>query len=117
MLSNEYVGKILDDIRDGCWIAAHFDNPSLAGAYASECAGGGYSRQIATFTEPASRTIWVTNPILFTGMLRTRVTHICGWNAQREGDLMFTAELGNPVNVADGGGFQIVAGDIAVSIA
>ena len=116
MLTNAYVTTILEAIRAECYLGLHFDDPELAGHYASECSGGGYKRVQAFFTETASRNIWLEEPVLFTGMLPTRVTHIGGWNKIKDGDLMFQAKLPSPWNIVNGGGMQLVTGDVVVSI-
>lgn len=117
MLSNGYVTDILNDIRAHCYVSLHFDNPSTAGAYASEVSGGGYSRILGSFTEPSSRTIWNSEAMTFSGLLSTRITHVCGWNEQKQGDLLWSAQLTEPLNIRQGGGYTFVAGDIAVSLA
>lgn len=116
MFTNAFASKILDEIAADCYLALHFDDPELAGHYASEVSGGGYKRVKGIFTECSSRAIWLDQPVSYSGLLPTRITHIGGWNELTNGDLIWTGKLPIPVTVLRGGGFQLKATDAVVSL-
>lgn len=115
-ISNQYAHKILNDLTSNCFISLHFESPMLAGAYASEISGGGYKRTKIGFSEPSSRSVINTTDAKFTGIPETKVVWVAGWNAERNGDIMWMSELKDPVYVLRGGGYVIPAGDIIISI-
>jgi hypothetical protein len=51
-----------------CWVALHYDNPDIAGAYASEIFGGSYVRAAASFSDPTNRVTWNVTQAHFTGL-------------------------------------------------
>lgn len=106
----------LRDIVDQCYLALHFDNPDLAGAYASEVFGGGYKRILTTFTTPDSRACFNDSDITWNGLPAITITHIAGWDALVNGNLMFFGLLPDPYRVQLGKSFTLSPFDLALSI-
>ena len=98
------------------WLALHFDDPNIAGAYASEVFGGSYARVKATFSDPEGRVIFNEGDINWTGMPSTRVTHIAAWNAQYNGDMEYSVPLAKAESVAAGKKFHIDSAALAISL-
>lgn len=114
----EYVAhKSLKDIKDECWVALHFDDPTLAGAYASEVNGGGYGRILSKWGEISNKIMWLDNNLIWTGLQQTRITHLGGWNAEFNGDLMWVSQVKPPARILDGKGYSVAKGTIALSYA
>lgn len=92
----------LEDLREGTWMALHFDNPDVAGAYNSEMFGMGYARQKVTMTPTANRATWNASAVTFSGLPAAVVTHVCGWDAAINGNLRFSIALPNPLRILAG---------------
>jgi hypothetical protein len=116
-LSDYIVNETLQRIKDECWIGLQFDNPNVGGAYASEIAGGGYSRQEATFGAISNRTMWMTSACKWDGLKLTKIVYITGWDAEFKGNMLFSTPLLNPARIIEGGGYRIAANTLAVSFA
>jgi hypothetical protein len=110
------VDQWLRDIVDQCYVALHFDNPDLAGAYASEIFGGAYKRTKVTFTPPESRATFNDSDITFKGLPAITITHIAGWDALINGNLLFFGPLPNPVKIQLGKTFTLSALDLSLSV-
>jgi hypothetical protein len=115
-LSDYAVGLLLEQIRDNCWLGLHFDDPNLAGAYASEISGGGYTREKATFTTISNRTMWLDNSVQFDGLRGTKITHFGGWDSRRTGNVLFWVRLAVPKRISESKGFLIGANQLVISI-
>jgi len=102
---------------NGYYVGCHFDDPNHAGAYASEISGDGYVRTQAFFTEPSNRTMWNVNVFGFAGLPACVITHFSIWDAKTKGNLRGSIELPDPKRILQGGGFTIIAGDLALSFA
>jgi hypothetical protein len=100
----------------GIWIALHYDNPEVAGAYASELFSGSYARQAASLGPPSNRGIYVINDITFGGLPDTRITYLGGWDAQYSGNLEFSVILPAPIIAIAGSSKTFPANTIALSI-
>lgn len=98
------------------YLALHFDDPNIAGAYASEVFGGSYSRVKATFSDPDGRVIFNESSIVWTGMPNTRVTHVAAWNKQYNGDLEYSVPLPKAVSVSAGKKFTVDSAMLAISL-
>jgi hypothetical protein len=108
--------KWLDEIQSDCWLALHFDNPDIAGAYNSEVFGQGYARVRGVFTDASGRAIWNSGTVTWTGLPAVVVTHIAGWNERINGDYLFSVALPNPVRVAAGGRYSVGSNTVALSL-
>jgi hypothetical protein len=106
----------LDDVQSATWLSLHYDNPDVAGAYASEVSGQGYARVRGVFTDASGRAIWNSSTITWSGLPAVVVTHIGGWNALINGDLRFSVALPNPVRVSAGGRYSIGSNTVALSL-
>lgn len=109
------LGKALQDIKDECWVALHFDDPELAGAYASEINGGGYDRRPANFGEITNNHMWVTNNLRWEGLTLNLVAYLGGWDKHHNGNLQWTSELQPPQRILEGKGFVVPSDTIALS--
>lgn len=112
--SDYRVEKWLDDLSV-VWIAAHYDNPDVAGAYASEVFGGSYARVRCPMTQTANRAVFNLQPINILGLPAVTVTHIAGWDNQINGNMEFSIALPSPVRVVAGKSLPIPANTIALS--
>jgi hypothetical protein len=106
----------LSQVADNTWLSLHFDNPDVAGAYASEVFGQGYSRVRGVFADASGRAIWNSGTVTFTGLPAVVVTHVGGWNEAINGDLRFAVALPNPVRVQAGGRYSVSANTVALSL-
>ena len=108
------VGIWLEEL-ESVWLGLAYDNPDLAGAYASEVFGGSYTRQLVALTLAENRAVFNVTPVLFTGLPAVRVTHIVGWDAQYNGNYEFQIPIDNPVHLPTGASFPIPEGYLALS--
>lgn len=109
------VNEWLSDL-EFCWLALHYDNPETSGAYASEIFGGSYARQLVNFEAPDNRAIFNINDVLFQGLPAVRISYFCGWDAEYNGNCIFSEALEQPITLALGKPLSIPAGTIALSI-
>lgn len=105
-----------DAASNGFYVALHYDNPDVSGAYASEVFGGTYQRTLAPFTTTDGRTMWNADPIKWTGLPSVLVTHLAGWDASTNGNLLWYSSLDSIVRVVQGGTWSIGSRAIALSI-
>jgi hypothetical protein len=98
------------------WLGLAFDDPNIAGAYASEVFGGSYARIKVVFGDPDGRAIFNTSDITWTGMPATRVTHVVGWNAQYNGDMEYSVPLPQAQPVLAGKKFSVPSAALAISL-
>ena len=105
----------LDDLAV-LWLALHFDDPNIAGAYASEVFGGSYSRVKATFSAPEGRVIFNDDTVEWTGLPTTKITHIAGWNSQYNGDMEYSVPLPKTVHMTAGKRYQVSSEMLAISL-
>lgn len=112
--------KWLQDIADNGWISLHFDTPALGGADAAEISGGGYQRFKMSWSNPDNRAIWSVVDARFSGLVQTKVTYFGIWSRKnprnKDSFLIAYTELSVPVQILNGKGFVIPAGQIAVSM-
>ena len=101
---------------DSYWVALHYDNPDISGAYASEVFGGSYTRVLVPFTGVDGRTTWNVDPIKWTGVPSVQVTHLAGWDAQINGNLLWSSSLDGKVTIPEGQSWSLGARVIALSI-
>lgn len=98
-----------------CYIAAHFDNPDVAGAYASEVWGGAYVRCKTFFSEPTGRATWNSSLITFTGLPSIMITHLAAWDVAVNGNYLACVELPSPIRVLAGGRYDLGTEQVAFS--
>lgn len=112
--SDHKVQEFLESF-DHTYLALHFDNPDVAGAYASELFGGGYERQKVEFGAVTGRGISVITSALFAGLPSVTITHLCGWDAKTNGNLDFLIEIEPPVRTKEGGTYSVPANSVVLS--
>lgn len=98
------------------WIACHFDNPEMAGAYASEIFGGSYERVRCEFSTPTARGIFNITPVTFVGLPVGNIAYIAGWDSKTAGNMEWLAELDKPMRVQSGASWTIPQEKIVLSI-
>lgn len=109
------VEKWLVDLQS-LWISLHYDDPSTAGAYASEVFGGSYTRVRANFSDPIGRVIFNETDVLFRGLPTVKITHVGAWDAQYNGNLEFSVPLPKAVSVMAGKSFQLSSEQLGISL-
>lgn len=112
--SDYRVAKWLNDI-DTVWLGLAFDNPDIAGAYASEVFGNSYTRQQIQLSLTSNRGVYNVTSVLFTGLPSTTITHLVGWDAQYNGNYEFMVPLDKPVPLVSGASFPIAANQLVLS--
>lgn len=112
--SDYRVEKWLRELQT-CYLALHFDNPDVAGAYSSEIFGGSYVRCQTSFSDPANRAMWNVSNIKFTGLPAIVLTHIAAWDSPINGNLEMSAPLVDEIRVVPGGRFDMAANQFALS--
>jgi hypothetical protein len=113
--SDYRANKWLDQIGS-LWIALHYADPSISGAYASEVFGGSYTRVKAEFSDADNRSIFNTSSIIFRGMPNVNITFIGGWDAHYNGNLELYIPLATPAIVQAGKTYTIDASMLAISL-
>lgn len=114
-ISDYRAHKWLDELGTG-YLALHHDNPDVAGAYASEVFGGGYARQLVTFTSANNRAIFTMSAVLWAGLPGVTVTHIALWDSLINGNYEGCIGLLTPERVLPGKSISYAAGQIAFSL-
>jgi hypothetical protein len=115
-ISDWQVEQWLAELSGDTWMALHFDNPDVAGAYNSELSGQGYARQKVTMGATANRAVWNSGAVIFAGLPASIITHICGWDAAVNGNLRFSIALPNPLRILAGSRQSFASGVLAVSL-
>lgn len=105
----------LNEIRN-VWVSLHYADPTVDGNYASEVFGGSYGRVSVSFTDPNARVIFNDQDIIFRGMPTILVTHAGAWDAQYNGNMLYSAPLANPTRVIAGTSFRMDAESLAISL-
>lgn len=114
----ELIHAWLNCIRDNSWCSLHYESPGLQGLGRGEISGAGYVRRRLLFSEPSSQIMWQLDAVKFAGLNAGRLTHFGVWNHKEAGKLRAYGELPgeNDVIVAQGGGYVLRAGSIALSL-
>ena len=99
------------------YAALHYDNPEVAGAYASEVFGGSYIRCKVIFTVPDNRAVWNANNLSWAGLPSMRISYIALWDAQINGNYVCSAPLDSVFRAVAGAKFIYPAGSFAISFA
>jgi hypothetical protein len=107
---------LADAASNGYWLAIHYDDPDISGAYASEIFGGSYIRVLAQFSGVDGRTIWNTDTVRWTGLPAVQATFLAGWDAQFNGNLLWSSSIDGVVKFIDGSTWAIPAQSVALSI-
>lgn len=105
----------LDQLQNS-WVALHYEDPDISGAYASEVFGGGYARYPVTFSSASGRSIWNETSVVFAGLPSVVVTYIGLWDAAVNGNHLATMYLDTPVMVGAGGSMEWGPTSIAVTL-
>lgn len=98
------------------WVALHYDNPEVAGAYTSEVFGGSYIRCRAQMTVPDGRATWNANNLSWIGLPAVRLLYLAFWDAQINGNYICSAPLDAEVRALAGSQFNYPAYSLAISI-
>lgn len=98
------------------WLALHTTDPGVGGTLSTEVVGGGYARQRALWSTPASKTIATVNTQIFHDLPTITVRWLAVWNDSGGGDMLYRFKLPDAVSVPANGQFLASAGDIALSI-
>lgn len=113
--SDYQVNKWLTELGD-LWLALHFDNPDIAGAYASEVFGGSYVRMSAAMTDASSRAIFTLTTVKFSGLPAVSISHLAAWDAKTNGNLIASVALPTAVRILPGTSYTVPAATLALSI-
>lgn len=117
MFADDVVHGWLRETTNGVWMALHFSDPDVNGAYASEVFGGSYVRVQGIWTTPNSRATWNSNDFVWLGLPSILITHVAGWDAQYNGNYLFSQALpSGGVRVIAGKGFTLPSNTMALSI-
>lgn len=115
--SDYLISKWLDSIKSG-YLALHYDNPEVAGAYASEVFGGSYGRLGYVMTQPTNKGMLLASSLLFNGLPAMKVLYVAGWDAPTNGNYLWSAPLpGGGHSVLEGKSLSIPANTIGLSLA
>lgn len=115
-VSDYQVTQWLTGLQSGTWLGLHFDNPDVAGAYASEVFGSGYARQSIDFSFPDARAMWNRSQISFSGMPPVTITHLGLWDSGINGNLLASISLDVPIRSFTGKTVSFAPDTIAVSL-
>lgn len=97
------------------WLSLHYDNPDIAGAYASELFSGSYTRAKVNLGQPTNRGVFLISDAAFVGLPATRITHLGGWDAQVNGNMEFSCAVAQ-MTVLAGASKVFPANTIALSM-
>lgn len=109
------VHEWLESVRKG-WLALHYEDPDISGAYASEVFGGSYTRVRYEMSQPSNMAMFMLTDILYIGLPAVKVTHVAGWDDQNGGNWRWSAPLPAPHTVFEGKTLSLPAGTIALSL-
>jgi hypothetical protein len=113
--TDEQVHIWLQEVADAGWISLHFDTPALGAVGLAEISGGGYRRVNMIWSQPVNRIIWSLDDARFIGLTQTQLTHFGVWDQQFQGMLRAYGDLPEKINVLNGWGYALKAGELAVS--
>lgn len=115
---DELIHAWLNCLRDNAWCSLHYESPEFLTFSRGEITGGGYVRRKLDFSVPASRTMWSINTVKFTGLTANRLTYFGIWSHKQGGKIKAWGLLpeGGAL-IAQGGGYVLNEGNIAISIA
>ena len=111
-------GPVIDDATgelSGSWVSLHYDTPALGDEDKAEISGGGYQRFKMKWSQPNNRAIWSLVDARFTGLTQTKLVYFGVWSLKSKGLLRAYGELPAPVVVANGKGYVLHAGQLAIS--
>ena len=113
--TDEQVHLWLAEVASSAWIGMHYDSPTMGALNNNEVSGGGYTRCLVTFSEPANRTIWLTQDATFQGLTQTQLTHFSVWNQVTGGLMRVSGRIPRTATILTGRGYRIMAGEMAIS--
>lgn len=102
--------------NNGAWISLHEDDPGVLADPGTEVAGGGYQRQLASFSSASSKTVATTNQLIFASMPAVTVLYLAVNTAHVGGNMYCSIVLPSPLSVADSSHVVLAAGDIAITV-
>ena len=98
------------------WISLHFDTPALGGSGPRGDLWWWLPQVLDAFwTQPANRTIWSLDDARFVGLTQNQLTHFGVWDQQFQGMLRAYGDLPEKINILNGWGYTVKAGELAVS--
>jgi hypothetical protein len=115
-VSDFLIEQWLSQLQVGCWVSLHHDNPDVAGAYASEIFGGGYTRQAILFGAPNNRAVFNDNGVIWNGLPAVTTTHVGVWDAQMNGNYLVSFAMDVPTRVLAGKSISYAPQQIAISV-
>lgn len=113
---SDYLIEQMLRLAQNGWLGLAYDNPEIAGAYASEVFGGSYTRIEYALTAPSSKGMLLLNDVKFDGLPAVSVAYVTGWDAQYNGNYLWSAPLPSPRGVLAGKSLSIPAGSIGLSM-
>jgi hypothetical protein len=113
VLTDWQVGQFIAQLLSGKqYVSLHRAYPGIGSPTDTEIPGSSYSRQPATFIAVGARAIRTTTLLSWPSLSETVVTHLGIWDNSHGGNLRAVITLVNPVYVAEGGTYQLAAGDL-----
>jgi hypothetical protein len=82
----------------------------------NEVTGSGYARQSVTFSAAASGGTSNSATVTFSNLPATTLGFIAVMDASTAGNVLYYAQLGSPVSIAAGDGYQINSGGFTVQL-
>ncbi len=92
------------------YVSLHTGNPGENGA--NEVTGGGYKRQLATFSAPSNKQTSNPSDIEFNNMPACTITHIGLWDSETGGNFWWGGQLVASRKIDAGDTVRFKAGDL-----
>jgi len=87
-----------------------------ANTITNEVTGGSYARQSVTFSASGSGSTSNTVTVIFSNLPAITLGFIAVMDAGTAGNILYYAQLGSPVSVAAGDGYQVNGGGFTVQL-
>lgn len=113
---DHYVHKWLAEAVAKAHVSLHYESPGMNGLGRGEISGGGYTRLRISFSIPINRSTWSMEDARWTGLTKTLLTHFGIWDDPYGGNLVAYGLLPERVGIANGQGYLIPTGQLALSI-
>lgn len=121
-ISDYYENKILDHMLRAqaftppatVYVSLHTADPGETGA--SEVTGGSYAREAVTFAAASGGTVASSADLTFASMPAATITHTALWDASSAGNCLWTGALSASKTLQAGDTFQILSGNLTVSV-
>lgn len=98
------------------YLALHRADPTNTGDPSTEFVGGGYIRQLATWSVASNKTIATTNTQIFNDLPAGTLAFLAAWDSQVGGNMLIRYALSPTIAITASGRFTSVAGDVAFVI-